>query len=375
MQKLWMLCLLFAAGSCISCKSTPEKQVFMTPSKVPVELKYSQQAIQSKWEQRIQGFLNKNVIPLIDLQSSIRREQAEDYIEDSLPVMDELGVALIAFDGYQVPRESKKQRGYRWSYYIHQLVNAYPERFILATNGGTNKNWLREKDSFIEQLEDQVNSGVYSIMGELDFRHYMSGHQCRDGKTDRDNDISLTSDNGHRVFELSAVSGVPFIIHLEAEDTPLTELEVMLKAFPEARIIVAHFGQIRHPEKQTKWGPQLAERLLQSYPNLYYDISVGRPGRTYKCNDEVLDTVIWQDDGFGGQKNILKPEYKAIFEKFSDRFVVGLDYGGGRDPLDDYLVNKVRVRRLIMRDLSEQAKHNIGYRNAWRLLTGNDWQV
>jgi len=27
-----------------------------------------------------------------------------------------------------------------------------------------------------------------------------------------------------------------------------------------------------------------------------------------------------------------------------------------------------------MSELSTQAKHNIGYRNAWKLLTGKDWE-
>lgn len=121
-------------------------------------------------------------------------------------------------------------------------------------------------------------------------------------------------------------------------------------------------------------GPALITRLLKSYPNLYYDISVGRPGRRYKCNDDVLDTVIWQQDSSGSQINTIKQEYKQIFEDFSDRFVVGLDYGSGRPALGQFLTKKVKIRRLIMRDLSLQAKHNISYRNAWRLITGKLWK-
>lgn len=209
-------------------------------------------------------------------------------------------------------------------------------------------------------------------MGELDFRHYMSGRQCNNGRTDRDNDISLTSDNGERVFSLSSSTGVPFVIHLEAEDQPLAELETMLKRYPRAKVIVAHFGQIQHPLRQQKWSPALARHLLSTYPNLYYDISVGRPGRTYNCEGSVLDTVIWQDSS-GSQTDTLKADYREILEKFSHRFVVGLDYGGGRETLGAYLNDKVPVRRLIIRDLSDEAKHNISYRNAWYLLTDKQW--
>lgn len=338
----------------------------------PVEVGFSRQELEQKWRARIQSFLDKGVIPLVDLESSLKRRDGEDYLEDALALMDKLGVALIAFDGYQAKKGKKKEKGYRWGYYIHELVNAYPDRFILATNGGTNKNWLKQKDSFVSQTEDHVRSGQYPIMGEFDFRHYMSGSQCRKGRTDRDSDIPLDGENGRRIFKLSAETGVAFVIHHEPEEHALDALEKMLKAYPKANVIVAHFGQIRHPEKQTRFGPELVRRLFETYPNLYYDLSTGQPGRRYKCNDKVLDTVIWQPNG-GSQESTLDPAYKAILVEFSNRFVAGTDYGGGRAPLPDFLRKKVRNLRLIMRDLPDGANHDIGYRNAWKLLTGRDW--
>ena len=59
--------------------------------------------------------------------------------------MDELDVALIAFDGYLAKKQQKKQKGHRWGYYIHEIINAHPDRFIFATNGGTGKNWRHQK--------------------------------------------------------------------------------------------------------------------------------------------------------------------------------------------------------------------------------------
>ncbi len=340
----------------------------------PVQVRYSRQEIESKWRARIQSFLSQGQIPLVDLQSSIKRGDAEWYLADALQVMDELGVALIAFDGRKAPRKSKKQKGYRWGYYIHKIVNAYPDRFILATNGGTNKNWTRQKNSYVNQLIDHVLSGDYPIMGEIEFRHYMSNRQCKQGRTDRDVDIPLNSENGHKIFRLSQETSVAFVIHLEPEDAPLDALEEMLRSYPKAKVIVAHFGQIRHPEKEKRFGPALVRRLLSTYPNLYYDISTGYPGRRYKCND-VLDTVIWEDGPFGSRKSALKPEYKNILTQFSDRFVVGFDYGGGRGPLSDFLKKQVENVRLILQDLPDETKHNIGYRNAWNLLTGKDWEA
>ena len=138
----------------------------------------------------------------------------------------------------------------------------------------------------------------------------MSQGQCKRGRKDRDTDIPIDSPNGRRIFILSEETGIAFVIHHEPEDRPLAELELMLSTHQKAKVIWAHFGQIRNPKKQKKFGPELVRRLLSNYPNLYFDISIGRPGRRYNCNGSVLDTVIWQSDGAGSQKNILKPEYK-----------------------------------------------------------------
>ena len=338
----------------------------------PVTVKHSRAEIETKWEARIRSFLARGVIPLIDLESSLRREDGERYLEDALRAMDAAGVALIAFDGYQAPKADDAQKGYRWGYYIHQVVNAHPDRFILASNGGVNPNWIQGKDSFIEQTEEQVRGGQYPIMGEFEFRHYMSSHQCKQNLYNRDVNLPLDSPNGHRLFKLAEETGVAFVIHNEPEDAALDGLEKMLRAYPKAKVINAHFGQIRHPEKQRRFTPELVRRLLTTHAGLYYDISTGEPGRGYKCGAS-LDTVIWRRDG-GGQKGELDPAYKAILAEFSTRFVAGMDYGGGRPPLPGFIKARAANARLIIRDLSEDAQRNIAYRNAWRLLTGREWK-
>ena len=336
----------------------------------PVEIKYSRQELEGKWRARIRSFLDKGVIPIIDLESSLKRLDGEGYLAAAIEVMDELGVALIAFDGYQAKKKNKKQKGHRWGYYIHEIVNAHPGRFILAANGGTSKNWRHQKPNFISQMEDHVRGGQYPIMGEFDFRHYMSNRMCKENRTDRETDIPLDGEQGRRLFELSAETGVAFVIHHEPEDHALNALEKMLAAYPKAQVIVAHFGQIRHPERERQFGPDLVRRLLSTYPNLHYDLSTGYPGRIY-CKGN-LDTVIWQRDG-GSQRGELAPAYKAVLTAFSERFVAGTDYGGGRPPLPRFLRDRLKNLRLIMRDLPDTAKHDIGYRNAWKLLTGKPW--
>lgn len=344
-------------------------------AEAPVQPKFTRTQIEDIWRLRIQSFLDKDIIPLVGLLSFLQRENSAPVIKWTKEVMDEEGVALISFAGYWAPKETG-DKGHRWDYFTQRLVNTNPDYFILTTNKGGNKNWWKQKSGrpwdYIDQLEQHVFSGGYPFIGQIEFRHYMSSAQCKTSKTHRDINIPLDGPSCHRLFRLSSMTGVPFSIHLEPEDAPLDVLENMLQTYPKATVIVSHFGQIRHPENQQRFGPKLVQHLLSTYPNLYFDISTGEPGRAYKCNG-VLDTVIWDDDGRGGQTDSLKLAYKDIFTKFSDRFVAGFDYGPVNRQSADYLKKRIQNIRLILRDLPDEAKHNIGYRNAWLLLTHKDW--
>ncbi len=337
-------------------------------------LKFDRAELESRWRARIQHFLDAGVIPLIDMETSLQSDQADSFIPDVLPLMDQLGFALSAADGYQRAKDGTS--GYRWSTYIRALVNDYPDRFLPTANGGTNPNWRKEKGGestdFIDQMEQHVRAGIYVHMGEFDFRHYMSNHQCKQNQTERDTDIALTSENGHRVFRLSTETGVPFVIHLEPEDHALEGLAAMLKQYPAAKVIIAHFGQIRHPEKETRFTPESVRQLLSTYPNLSYDLATAEPNRRYRCSDVAADGVIW-DGPLNDQRDTLSPAYKAILTEFSSRFVAATDYGGGREAWPKFLRAKAENLRRIMQGLPEDAQHNIGYKNAWLLLTGKPW--
>ena len=49
----------------------------------PVEIKYSRQELEEKWRARIKLFLDRGVIPLIDLESSLKRRDGESYLDDA----------------------------------------------------------------------------------------------------------------------------------------------------------------------------------------------------------------------------------------------------------------------------------------------------
>ncbi len=367
--------LFLAVAAVIVLATAP---AFAAPAEEPVEIKFSRHEIEAKWRARIRSFLDKGVIPIIDMESFLRRQNDDRVVEMVSRVMDETGVALISFSGFPVKKGNKRRR-YGWGYYIHEIVNRHPDYFILTTNKGSNRNWWAQKGGkkkhYIDQLERHVRGGAYPFIGEIEFRHYPAGFQCKVGKGHRDEDTPINGANGRRVFRLSAETGVAFSIHHDLEDPALPAFEEMLAAYPKAKVIWAHFGQIRYREKQRRFGPRLVRRLLSTYSNLYFDLSTGRPRRHYKCGDHrVLDTVIWKTNRRGKQKGRLKPAYKAILTEFSDRFVAGFDYGPRNRNSAAFLRKRIKNIRLITRDLPDEAKHDIGYRTGWKLLTGKDWR-
>jgi len=331
---------------------------------------------------RIQSFLDQGVIPIIDMESTLPEDQQDSTFPAALSVMDNLAISQIAFEGAQAAADPTLS-GYRWSTYINKLVADYPDYLFLTANGGSNNNWANQNggdNSYITQLEQAIHSGRYALMGELEFRHYMSVAQCQQGKTHRDVSVPIDSANGHRVFQLAQQSGVPFVIHYEPEDALIPALEYMLASYPRAKVIWAHFGQLRNPALMTQFSPAMVERLLTMYPNLYFDLATGNPNRYYYCvtgvhdtSNGILDTVIWESDSTGAQTDTLKHDYRELLERFNHRFVSAMDYGGSRPQFEDYYTARTNNLRLIMRDLSLLAKHNISYRNAWYLLTGSHW--
>ena len=84
---------------------------------------FSRHEIEAKWQGRIQLFLDRDQIPLIDLLSFLDRKNGEQVLSWTENVMDKHGVALISFAGYWAPGGGKANR-YRWGYYIHELPTA-----------------------------------------------------------------------------------------------------------------------------------------------------------------------------------------------------------------------------------------------------------
>lgn len=197
------------------------------------------------------------------------------------------------------------------------------------------------------------------MMGEYEFRHYPSADQIKRGRMDRDEHLPLDSAAGHLLFAFSAESGIPFQIHQEIEDQYLPVLEKMLKQYPDAKVIWCHLSQMRYQARNTVYGANYVRKLIEQYPNLYFDLFVGPPGNPYPLSNEEPGKY-W--DLATGK---LKSEWAKLIAGHPWRFMIALD-------LNPFIMQsfsrKVDMQRAVLDSLPASVREIVAYKAAWKLL-------
>lgn len=61
-----------------------------------------------------------------------------------------------------------------------------------------------------------------------------------------------------------------------------------------------------------------------------------------------------------------------MIEEFPDRFVLGSDINTGR--FDNYDRVFDTYRNIILKDVRKDVAEKIAFKNAWKLMTGEDWK-
>jgi predicted TIM-barrel fold metal-dependent hydrolase len=239
----------------------------------------------------------------------------------------------------------------------------YPDRFVPTTVHGDGKLWHSNDKGFFEILAKDVRSGKYFAMGEFEARHYPSS------TNDRDVHMPVDSEAFQVVFQLSSETGVPFLLHHEAEDELLPELERMLAKYPKAKVIWCHVGRNRNPAKWKKFRtPDAVRELLKKYPNLYLDLVQSKPGSKYRGTGYV-EGILYDVSSWGVS---LGTEWKKLFEEYPDHFVIGSDINTGRFENYDRVMETFRT--IVLKGVRKDVAEKIAFKNAWKLMSGEDWR-
>lgn len=213
------------------------------------------------------------------------------HLEEVIARMDASGVRKIVLFARRQGTDKE----------ILDLQAKYPDRVVAAV-GFQNAGWLRQVPRFLDEVEAKLRSGRFRWMGELLLRHYgVPELQAPEY------DISPEGDLFRRVLDLSARYGVPVTIHHEAEPGNVESFRRALGQNREALVVWAHWcGRAE---------PAVARRFLAEFPNLYCDLGGAQRSRRYGQEKHPLI----------GPTGVLEPEWRAVIEAFSDRFLAAID--------------------------------------------------
>lgn len=185
-------------------------------------------------------------------------------------------------------------------------------------------------------IEEKLRSEGARGIGELPLRHRpTSNAHAADGPVPM------------QIYEVAGRHRVPVTVHVEHEYS--RELDRAVAANPKTVFIWAHVGSGPAP---------VARDLMRKFPNLNADVSTRNP--IFRMGIPIEQNSLTTSDGR------LKDEWRAAFEEFPDRFLLGLDINNTDrlQQLDELVV----YYRSVLGQLTAAAAEKIAYRNAHRLL-------
>ncbi len=243
---LLSLVLFVIASQIVSCTG-PKLQEGSTTERDAAALKRNEQI--KIFEKRIRELIGNGVLPIIDVEFHYGQRIK---IDNLIKRMDENGVALTWLAPCGDLGRSEVSMA---------LNELYPDKFVPTTVSGDGKLWHSSDREFLNKLTADVRSGRFFAMGEVEGRHYYAGPS-----TSPDSHMPVDSKAMRVVFELSKEKGIPFLLHHEAEDQFLPELERMLRRYPGAKVIWCHFGRNRNFDTWKKFRKaEAAREFLQRY--------------------------------------------------------------------------------------------------------------
>ena len=230
---------------------------------------------------------------------------------------------------------------------ILDIADAHPERFIPFC-------------SFDPRID--LGTGVFVNGRREGFRHIIQQYVSRGARGFGEIKCALPIDDERMqlIYELCEEYGLPMLFHIDdqsmLDEVGLPNLERMLESYPDADFIMHSHGWWSHisadiePKDLSRGampdGPVVeggrCDELLESYNNLYADVSAGSGWNALTRDEEYTQQFLERHHEqvlFGTDKSYteFRPSHFELFDRFS---------------------------------LSEEARENIAHRNIRQLLRG-----
>lgn len=248
-------------------------------------------------------------------------------IDELIPLMDKSGIDTIVL--FINPGD------------LGDALEQYPDRIIPFLSPYKYYKMERKKELTLHTIslaDKELSRGIYKGFGEILLRL----HKIKFAPEGIN--VPVDSPNMLKVYDIAAKNNTPVNLHIDNEYSD--ELERALEYNRKTKIIWAHCGYSNHDK---------IKRMLDKHPNLYGDLSIlADPTKGHS-------RTITDYDG-----NLL-PEWKKLFENYSNRLMFGSDMGMNRSRYDQ-TPEIIRHYRKLLYQLEPDAAQNLAYRTILSLL-------
>jgi hypothetical protein len=260
-------------------------------------------------------------------------------------VMDRSGIVRMAL----FARMHRKRNG---ESSVRTLKNDFPQRFII----GTPKPFDQHDDLtgvFVEKTVSHLRDDRYRFVGEILFAHADKAHG--EQTTAGERFVAPGGKNVARLLSTIEQRPVPVMLHWEVyewnRDWPA--FDALYSRFPKVIFIWPHGGFASQEQVAT---------VLASHENVIVTLSKKERAKTGLTSEEKAELLGEPVVDACGQ---LLPEWRALFEKYPERFMFATD--AHKDHRWARYVQVVEDWRLILGQLPDTLAQSIAWRNAERI--------
>jgi hypothetical protein len=242
-----------------------------------------------------------------------------------------------------------------------EMAAKYPGRFFPLVGmqrpmlTGRHK-WLEPDyavQDLLENTEKKLASGKFYGIGEVIVRHfaYSKGKHA-------ELDQPIYSAFTQALSRLGQKYDVPVVIHMEGDPALVKDFERLIDENPKTVYVWAHnCGRSRAP---------VIRRMLTGHPNLMCDLGgmTNTAKQNYGTGRPRMEsyTSLMEKDGH------FLPEMHAIYEDFSDRFVIGMDVAHAIGMNEKNYGRRVFRFRVLLGRLKPKTAKKLAETNATRIF-------
>jgi len=305
-------------------------------------------------------------VPIIDFHTHLQRRVTAEYLIER---MDAVGVSRMVLSPLYYgdsPDGRHINDGEGSDEQALDYARRYPDRFIplVGMQRGETDNvgfWVGNWDTsrLLKDTEAKLATGEFFGMGEFMLRFYP--YKTSQGiAAPSDMDYSPFSYGMRKFSDLSAKYRAPMVIHAEAEPKVAEGMQKLFEAHPQATFVWAH--------NCGRASAKSIEEMMSRFSNLYADLGMmvysggSNPegyGVYWPRRTEWMHLVV-DDEGR------VQPDMLDLFNRRSSRYMIGTDVAHAR--VYEFYSRRLPRWRRFFAQVSEEAMHDIAYRNAERLF-------